>query len=180
MVSVNGFSQYTSLPAFMASMAIFDVPVVGRGAGDRLDVLAIEHLAIIGVDLAPLAHEPGELFGVAPLHVGAGHHVGQADGLVADLGAAAPHADGGHGQPLRLGLVGPGVRARKEIGDRRAQGGNPGRLLQKIAAGRLASFHRQFPRWMTVTPSVDCNSPAGRLPESRFRPSPSAPSSNSK
>ena len=44
-VSVSGFSQYTSLPAFMASMAIFAVPVVGRDDGHDVDVFAVEHLA---------------------------------------------------------------------------------------------------------------------------------------
>ena len=93
-----------------------DVPVVGRADGDRLHVLAVEHLAVVLIDLALAADifDLGEVVGVAQVDVGAGDRVAQPRGLAADVGAASADADGGHDEFVALRFVGRGCAAVKK------------------------------------------------------------------
>jgi hypothetical protein len=50
-VSVSGFWQNTCLPAISASIGDLHVPVVGRDHADDIDVVALEHLAIVFVGI---------------------------------------------------------------------------------------------------------------------------------
>ena len=93
MVSVSGFSVYTSLPALHGVDVDQRVPVVGRAVGDDVDVLAIQQLAIVLVDVGLAAERVLDLFGMLQVDIADGHHVAQLGGLAGDGAAPAAHAD---------------------------------------------------------------------------------------
>ena len=111
-----------------------DVPMVGRADGDGLHVPAVEHLAVILIDLALAAELLGEVVGVAQMHVGAGDHVTQPCGLAANIRAAPAHADGGHNEFIAVGYSGVGRGAAEEVWRRDARCRHAGAALQEVAA----------------------------------------------
>ena len=63
MLTPSGFSQWTCLPALSAGMQHGDVPVVGRGDVDGVDVLLREEFAEVGVHADAAIGTAGPDFG---------------------------------------------------------------------------------------------------------------------
>ena len=144
-VSVSGFSQYTSLPACSASMAILRVPVVGRDDRHDVDVLALEQLAVVlvHVDVAavaallvlPACRGLPHMVGV---HIADGDAVGELHRLRSDAVPAVAGADAAEDRPfVRAGEAeGAGRFAGEPVGENRA-GGSGGGGFEEVPAGRL-------------------------------------------
>ena len=107
MVSVSGFSQYTSLPARQASIDHRRVPVVGRADRHHVDVRCGP--AACDSPRTDSALPPNWLAGLLrdlPVHVADRHHVAVRQGLLGDHRALVSHADGADAEAVVLATLG--------------------------------------------------------------------------
>ena len=138
----------------------FDVPMVGRDDAHHVDIVALQHLAIIAVAGGLAFADAGVVLGplgMAGVDVTDGHDIGEHPMLQGVAGALFAQADAAEPRPVVGRGIGKCRLAPAEIGDRAARGPRRYRLLQKITPGiMVGDIERPFclvlPCCMSLSP----------------------------
>ena len=113
------------------------VPVIGRGNEHDVDLLLLEHPAVVLVDLRRAAETRPGLLADVPIHVGDGHDVAVRPGFLGNYRTLVTQAHGGNPKAIvfRLRLVGLRGAGRERIGAARPAAAAPIVVARKCRRG---------------------------------------------